>query len=331
MNDIQEQLGRIVPVTDDEAARLARPGTLADLAAGIIATSAGTAAPASQGRRTAAGRRSPGRRGRIRRRWIIGAPLAAGLAAAVLIITSLGHPGQHVGPVSVAPAPAQAQALSFTRHGGFIDVIVRDPLADPARYRAEFARYHLDITLKLLPVSPSIVGTVVYFGQSAHSGTLTPITAQGKCLEASGTSACPVGIRIPVGFRGNAQLVFGRAARPGEQYESTASAFAPGEALHGLSVRGLRVTQVLALLRHRHVTVAWFDVLTYGEATNERHVPGSYFVSDANPWSLGKVQLFVSKAWPPPGAPSGTPSGQPAATPSPTGQPAATPSPTPSG
>ena len=244
--------------------------------------------------------------------------LAAGLAAAVLIVTSLGRPGQHVGPVGVGPAPARAQALSVTRHGGFIDVIVRDPLADPARYQAEFACHHLDITLKLLPVSPSIVGTVVYTGQSAHSPPLTPITAQGKCLEASGTSACPVGVRIPAGFRGNAQLVFGRAARPGEQYESTASAFAPGEVLHGLSVRGLLVTQVLALLSQRHVTVAWFDVHTYGDNVNERRVPGSYFVSDATPWSPGEVQLFVSKTWPPAGSPSGASPGQPVATPSPT-------------
>lgn len=306
MNDIHQQIGRIAPVTDDEAVRLARPGTLADLAAGITAASPGPA------------RRTVRRPSPARRRWIIGAPLAAGLAAAALIATSLGRPGQHVGPVDVGPAPAQAQALSFTRHGGFIDVIVRDPLADPARYRAEFARYHLDITLKLLPVSPSIVGTVVYAGQSANSTTLTPITAQGRCIEASGTSVCPVGVRIPVGFRGSAQFVFGRAARPGEQYQSTASAFAPGEVLHGLSVRGLRVAQVLALLRPRHVTVAWFNVQTYGRATNERRVPGSYFVFDANPWSPGEVQLVVSKTWPP-AEPSGGPSpGGPVATPSPT-------------
>jgi hypothetical protein len=292
MNDSQQQISAIAPVTDDEAARLARPGTLRDLGADITAAQPGPA------------RRSDRRRSRARRRVLIGAPLAAGLAAAVLIGTSLGRPGQHVGPVSVGPAPARAQALSFTRHGGFIDVVVRDPLADPARYRAEFARYHLDITLRLLPVSPSIVGTVVYAGQPADSGPLTPITARGKCVEASGTSACPVGIKVPVGFRGSAQLVFGRAARPGEQYESTASAFAPGEVLHGLSVHGLRVTQVLALLRQRHVTVAWFDVHTYGDNVNERRVPGSYFVSDANPWSPGEVQLFVSKTWPPPGDPS---------------------------
>jgi hypothetical protein len=89
---------------------------------------------------------------------------------------------------------------------------------------------------------------------------------------------------------------------------------APGEVLHGLSVRGLRVTQVLAMLRQRHVTVAWFDVQAAGEATNERRVPGSYFVADANPWSLGKVQLFVSKTWPPPSAPAGSPVASPSPT-----------------
>jgi hypothetical protein len=54
MNDSQQQIGRIAPVTDDEAARLAHPGTLADLAAGITATPAGapgSGAAGSSGRR----------------------------------------------------------------------------------------------------------------------------------------------------------------------------------------------------------------------------------------------------------------------------------------
>jgi hypothetical protein len=299
----QQQVGRIAPVTDEEAARLARPGTLADLAARITATPPGP------------GRRARARRLPRRRRWLIGVPLAAGLAAAALIATSLGHPGQHAGPVAVGPPPAQAQALSFTRHGGFIDVIVRDPLADPARYRAEFARYHLDITLKLVPASPSIVGTVVFIGQSADSPELTPITARGKCVEASGTSACPVGVRIPAGFRGNAQLVFGRAARPGEQFESSASAFAPGEAMHGMTVSGQRVAEVLAQLRQRQVT-AQFRVVGGGENRSADRVPGSYFVTDAVPWAPGQVLLFVSPTWPPAPIPSaGGPTPSPTASP----------------
>ncbi len=144
--------------------------------------------------------------------------------------------------------------LSFTTSGGYITVIVRNPLADPARYRAEFAAHHLNITLKMVPASPSIVGTVVYIEEPASSPDIETITAQGRCYTGGGGSACPVGVRIPVSFRGQAEVVFGRAARPGEQYESTAPATAPGEVMHGLQFAGDTVAQVLAMLRERHVT-----------------------------------------------------------------------------
>jgi Sigma-70 region 2 len=75
---------RISPVSDAEAARMARPDTLADLAGQITATP-----PAAPGRRTAS-------RGHWRSigkgRWWIGIPVAAGLAVALLVVTSLGRP-----------------------------------------------------------------------------------------------------------------------------------------------------------------------------------------------------------------------------------------------
>jgi hypothetical protein len=294
---------RISPVTDAEAARMARPETLADLAGQITAMPptppGGLAASRGTGRWAGKGR------------WLIGLPVAAALAIALLVITSLGRPGQRVGPVTVGP-PA-AQALSFSRHGGALTVIVRDPLADQARYRAEFARHHLHITLKLVPVSPSLVGTVVYL-----SGDITPITAHGRCYTGGGGAACPVGVRVPASFHGQAQVVFGRAARPGEQYESTASAFAPGEVMHGMHVTGLRVAQVLAMLRHRGVSVPWFNYAHRGYARNLRSVPGTWFVYDAVPWASQQVMLFVGPTrHPHPGA--GRPvHGKPAPSPSPT-------------
>ncbi len=294
---------RISPVTDAEAARLARPDTLADLAGQITAEP-----PAAPGRRVAAtGRGRWGRKGR----WLIGIPVAAGLAVALLVVTSLGRPGQRVGPVTVGP-PA-AQALSFSRHGGAIIVTVRNPLADPARYRSEFARHHLHITLKLLPVSPSLVGTVVYL-----SGDITPITAHGRCHTGGGGAACPVGVRVPASFHGQAQVVFGRAARPGEHYESTASAFAPGELLHGMRVTGRTVAQVLAMLRHRGISVPWFNYDHRDYARNLRSVPGSWFVYDAVPWAPQQVMLFTgpTRKQPNPGPPRPV-KGKPAPSPSP--------------
>lgn len=310
-------ISRISPVTDAEAERLVRPATLADLAAQITAT---PAAPAHEPRHT------------TRRRWPGGLPLAAAAAAAALAVIVLAAAVVAITRPSAAPrtsatAPRtsasahqsqstiQAQVLSFTTSGGYITVIVRNPLADPSRYRAEFAAHHLNIALRLVPVSPSIVGTVVYLGEPAKSPQIQTITAPGRCFTGGGGSACPVGVRIPVGFRGQGEVVFGRAARPGEQYESTAPVTAPGEAMHGLTFVGDTVAQVLAMLRERHVTVPDFNYSQNNQGMNVAHVPGSWYVYGADPWAPGQVMLEVgptrtqpTSQAPQPGAPDATPS-----------------------
>jgi hypothetical protein len=284
------QLSRIAAISDAEAARLVSAGTLADLAGRIMS------APQ---RETPASRRRP----RLRRSWLIGFPVAAGLAVLLLIATSLGHPGQQAGPVNIGPARAEAAALSFTRQGRYIDVIVRNPVADPGIYRAEFAAHHLHITLRLVPVSPSLIGTVVYIGASTGGG-ITTITAKGRCWTGGGGNVCPVGVRVPTGFRGSADFVFGRAARPGEQYESTGPVTGPGEAMHGLRYLGRPVATVLAMLRARQVTV---PVYRYTSRINgipcqslrPGSVPATWLVYQADPWAPHQVALGVG---PKPGA-----------------------------
>ena len=279
MNDI-DRIARLAVISDADAAGLIGQGTRADLADRITAI-AERAEPAPKTRR------------RIRRRWLVGAPLAAGLAAAVLVVTALGSPGDKVGPVHYGPV--KAEALTFTRHGRYINVIVRNPLADPRKYRAEFKAHGLDVSLKLLPVSPSIVGTVVYFGGTG-TGAIKVITARGRCFTGGGGSACPVGLRVPVDFRGQADLVFGRAARPGERYESTVPATAPGEVLHGLRIVGKRVSAVLKMIARRHVTAAEFHIMTArGTGKLVSRVPGSWYVYDADPWAPGQVMLWVGR------------------------------------
>jgi hypothetical protein len=296
------QISRICPVTDAEAERLVRPGTLADLGARITAHPAGVADGPARARR-------PGRQPRGRR-WPIGTPLAAalaviGLVAAALAVAQLSGsaPKPATAPrpsVKASTRPLPAQVLSFTASGGYITVIVRNPLADPGRYRAEFAAHHLNITLRLVPVSPSIVGTVVFIDEPAGSPGIATITAQGRCYTGGGGSACPVGVRIPAGFRGQAEVVFGRAARLGEQYESTAPATAPGEAMHGLRFAGDTVAEVLAMLRQRHVAVPLFNYVHQGVARNVGNVPGTWYVYGAVPWAPGQVMLFVGSTRTPP-------------------------------
>jgi hypothetical protein len=227
-----------------------------------------------------------------------------------------------VGPISVGPPRAQAAVLSLTRHGGYLDVIVRNPTADPRRYRAEFAKYHLDISLRLVPASPSIVGSVVYAGYPVRDASqIKPITAVGKCFTGGSGSVCPVGVRVALRFRGAATLVFARAAIPGERYESTGQATARGEAMHGLRFVGKTVSGVLAMLARRGVAVPQWRVQSSKGCVivSRRTVPGNWYVDGADPWAPGQVLLWASSTWP---AATCTPSA---------GSPAASPSPTPSG
>jgi hypothetical protein len=296
------QIQRIAPISDADAARLISDTALADLAGQITMTPAGPATP----------NRAP----RARRRWwLAGIPAAAAAAAliAAAVVAHTGGPGgagRTGGTMQLRP---DAHALAFTRVGRYIDVIVRDPLADEASYNAEFKAHGLDIRLSLVPVSPSLVGTVVAISTSGPDGnSITTITAKGRCWTGSGSSECPVGLRVPVGYGGQAALVFGRAARPGEQYESTTSASAPGEVMHGLNYVGKRVSTVRAMLAKRHVTVPTYryngGVLAPGQ------VPGTWYVYNAIPWAPQQVLLFVGRT-----PPHAYGAGRPAPSPSPSG------------
>jgi hypothetical protein len=304
-------LSRIAPVTDAEAARLASPGTFAAMAADITSSPLAASGPAELPARGLR-RRSP-----ARRRLLIGVPAAAGLAVAGLVIASAAAPGSHVGPVKIGPAPAQAAVLSITRHHGYLRVIVNNPVADPKRYRAEFAKYHLNISLRLVPASPSIVGTLVYSSYpSGGAHGIVPITATGRCFTGGGGNVCPVGVRVPLNFHGAADLVFGRAARAGEQYESAGPVSAPGEAMHGLHYIGKTVARVTAMLARRGVTVAqWRAQTKKCYSASPKSVPGSWFVSGAVPWAAGQVLLFTSQTWPASACLSAP--GQPVASPAP--------------
>jgi len=329
VNDIS-RISALSAVSDADAARMWSEDTRADLAARIMATAAGPAAHAAGPAEHAAGpaehaagpaELTARRRHWIRRpasvcpaaqartprarhwRWLAGGLAAACLAIALLVVSSFGSPGQVIGP-------AKAQALVFTRHGRYIDVVVRDPLADARRYRAEFKARGLDISLTLVPASPSLVGTVVYF---EGSSAIKVITARGRCFTGGGGPVCPVGLRVPVHYRGAAVLTFGRAARPGERYETTAPATARGEVLHGLRIAGLRVAAVLRLIARRHVTVPVYHVTTAnGISELRRHVPGAWYVYTADPWAPGQVALWAGPTPRPanpssPGAPTPSP------------------------
>ncbi|KAB2350325.1 hypothetical protein [Actinomadura rudentiformis] len=292
-HDIDTLTNRINPVTDARAAELLTDETAADLARRITtATAEADELPATPART------------RGRRRLTIGLPLlATGVAGAVVAVSLVTQSEDSGGPVRLTPTQATqgqiklASALSFTRKDRYLDVRVRDPYADPKRYRAEFAQHGLNVSLSLVPVSPSMVGTVVMqdTSEGTRPGDITDLRVKGACEVPSGGNDCTVGVRIRTGYKGSAAIVFGRAARRGEKYESTAQPDARGEAMHGMVYRKRHVSQVLAALKKRDITVPEYRVMV-GNESQVRYpgqVPGNWYVHSAVPWADGQVMLFV--------------------------------------
>ncbi len=162
-------------------------------------------------------RRSPSlRTGRPRRR----ARFALAATAAAVVAVAVGFafaPDVHRAPA--APAP-----VAFRHSGSYIVATVVNPNAAAPQLQAAFAAHNLNIHLKLAPVSPGMVGSVVYMGTMGPSeiGTLSSAGSAGP------GGSQPIGLLIPVGFKAYAEIVLGRAARPGEIYRS------PGGALNGM-------------------------------------------------------------------------------------------------
>ena len=74
---------------------------------------------------------------------------------------------------------------------------------------------------------------------------------------APGSLSCPIGLKIPLDFQGQASIALGRAGQPGEEYVTTNDAFAYGESLHCSGLRGMTVQQALPVLDRFGVTAVW--------------------------------------------------------------------------
>ncbi|HYM55589.1 MAG TPA: hypothetical protein VES97_09515 [Solirubrobacteraceae bacterium] len=205
---------------------------------------------------------------------------------------------------AVTPQPAAGAVAFRAAPGGNIVATVTDPFAAVSQLKSAFARRGFDITLDLVPVSPSLVGTVVYSSDAGGSSAIQPLQ-RGQCLNAGG--GCSIGVEIPASFVGKGYITLGRPARPGETYESQASAFAPGEPLHCSGLLGRRVAAAQPALEQNHLTVEWREVTTETatDGTQTSHsktdiVPASSnYIWDADMTAPGKVAIWTEPTpWP---------------------------------
>ncbi|MFI7643077.1 hypothetical protein [Nonomuraea sp. NPDC049400] len=210
-------ISRLNPVTDNEIAVLVSTGARDELVEHITA-----AAPEAS-------------RSWWRRRLIVGIPLMGAAMAAAVMAFSSGWTG---------PQRAEAAALSFQQEGGYIVVRVQDPNADPERYREEFQQRGMDIDLKLAPTSPDKAGTVLFMEDGDDpAGRIEAV--EGSC----GERACSAVVKVPVGYRSHASIVFGRAAEQGEMYD-TGPGDEPGEGIGLPGIDKYTVAEAVAILAH---------------------------------------------------------------------------------
>ncbi|MEU7897155.1 hypothetical protein AB0B45_30360 [Nonomuraea sp. NPDC049152] len=225
-------------------------------------------------------RRKLGRRPRL---------AAVGLIAAAAIgVSWLGPSGLGLGPAPVA-------ALDIKQEDGYYVVTVKDLYADPDSYEAQLEAVGLDISIRVKPVSAAFEGIVFPTSGERYVDEFEPIEAPGTCDKAGG---CPVGLKIPIGFKGSADISLGRKARPGEQYQSTTSFDALGEPMHCVPYMNKPVGQVREMLRQRGISVKEFMVEDPNSKSDDYEVkdsvPDSYLVTGGSLSEPGKTMLSVS-------------------------------------
>jgi len=283
-------LSVIAPVTDDETARLASPAAFADLATRIAATEAPVVPPHAAPKRVfwpRLGNSHP------RRRLAMLTAFPFALAAlAALLVTVLSPGGGMADPG--ANSPAALKALSFTRENGTITVIIRNPYADAAWYNADLARHHIPLTLQVIPASPSLVGSII---GGDYAPGVKELTGQRRCYYPSSggaSSPCLIGFTVPTNLKDEGSVWIGGPAKPGQQYESTGSIFAPGEALAGLlkQVAGQPLSKVRPILASHHLTIAVCRDKDNNDV-NPGGVPGDYYLTNVLPWAPGQVIIWT--------------------------------------
>jgi hypothetical protein len=245
----------------------------------------------------------------VRRRLRFTAPLVAGLAAVAMVASWLLP---NVGGLG----PEHASALDIKKENGYYIVTVKDLFADPERYQKQLRDFGLDISLKVDPVSPGLVGIIFTpydprlnglspAEQARRDDVIHPIEEPGNCAR---VTRCTIGLRIPMDYRpykgpesrGPATISLGREARPGERHVGFGPLNNPGEPLQCQKFTNKSVGEVRAMLRERGVAVGTYAVPLRGSRS---WVPDSWYVHEGWLSEPGKALLVADdkpRTGPPP-------------------------------
>jgi hypothetical protein len=235
---------------------------------------------------------TPRRRARVHR--AVRAPRLASAQAFGLAAVAAAFGAAVLAFSLVSSSAPPAAALSFSEHGGFVLAKIVNPYASVAEMRSELKSNHLHVTLKLLPVPAGSVGKVAMIDVNGGAANGVQPLTEGVCAN----GPCAVGVKVARSFTGTGYVEIGRAARPGEKYESTpiGGAFAPGEQLHCSGLQGASVAKVLPALAGRKLSVVRWRMMASGSSTAGSGAPSSDLVEEVLPVSPGNVELWVAPA-----------------------------------
>jgi len=213
----------------------------------------------------------------------------AGLAAAATVAVAIALTLPSVARTPSQRHPNTVELVAFSRSGGNIVAAITDPLAAASQLDAVFRSHGIDISVQVLPVSPSLVGSIVSVS-SPTSVNIAPIHA-GACL--AGGTQCVVRLVIPEGFHGPADVSVGRAAQPGEHYASADDSFGPGEALHCSGILNNTVRFATQALNAKGLTAEW-RIEGVSPSHDVNNPPASDYVVDGTPISATTVMLWIA-------------------------------------
>ncbi|GAA2105795.1 hypothetical protein [Actinomadura alba] len=187
--------------------------------------------------------------------WLVaGATVASAAAAAVVV----GVGGQNSAPLRSYANAAVAIDVKGTEY----EVEVKNAYADQREFSEAFAKFGLDVRLRIVPVAPGGEREIVQIGPlHAPKGGMPPGGVSGtssavlKCPP--GQIACPLKVRLGGEmFRlGGADIVIGRKAAPGEVYFDANPV--QGDRAKDLRLTGRTVAQALAEVLRRGLTATF--------------------------------------------------------------------------
>ncbi|MFI7643990.1 hypothetical protein [Nonomuraea sp. NPDC049400] len=198
-----------------------------------------------------------------------------------------------------------ASALDIKEEGDHYLIEVKDLYASPEVYETQLKDAGVDISLRVAPVTPSFVGEISTHtpdwntGPFPYADKIKTIDRPKNCDFVDFGRSCPIGLTIAKDFTGKADILLGREARPGEEYEVVGMLNAPGEPMHCKPFLNHRVSEVRQTLAGLGLSIGEFSVKEPGErgadAELKTSVPDSMYVTGGALYEYGKASLIVSE------------------------------------